>query len=456
MKTLTKLLLISMLLITLYSAAKDEQLERYQKASEQSQKLRSYLFSDGAPQHNVYEDKQGYLWGEGDKGLVRFNGSTWQEMDGFLLEKDRGAIIDIFVTQSKDIILAVEDGFYKWLGHGFKKYLLPEHEKQRSSWDRQQVHLDGDKIMFVGDKGYSVLDQGGLRYYYADVKDVGVRRMQRVATKTGYYSATSHWSSIFCDSSNKLWELRFPNPDKRIKNPQQHWQKELQSGLYLQQYGRGARDSLLLMDADTFGKNIDKWHWDAAKRCGQSIVLGLNDSNLLYRINLDNKAVTLVPVPEGMLLNGIRSGGLDSSVLASFRKDNELLIRKFTEQPDGNLEALDWSFIAGRPIDKYKAMLLIVGDRTYSFIDSYEWTNQAEDYLFLEIKDNTIFSHEYPGLFESSLFSREASIRLRGNSLVLSSYDADLKLTDPQPSKWTDHELLPAGAQGKLFKPVIQ
>ncbi|MDD2682715.1 MAG: hypothetical protein PHY21_01115, partial [Candidatus Cloacimonetes bacterium] len=69
MKMLTKLLLLSMLLITLCSAAKDEQKERYQKASEQSQKLRSYLFSDGAPQRNVYEDKQGYLWGQGDKGL---------------------------------------------------------------------------------------------------------------------------------------------------------------------------------------------------------------------------------------------------------------------------------------------------------------------------------------------------------------------------------------------------
>jgi serine phosphatase RsbU (regulator of sigma subunit) len=204
----------------------------------------------------------------------------------------------------------------------------------------------------------------------------------------------------------------------------------MKTGLYLQRYAAGRRDSLLLMDAQTFNANLSNWQWSPARRYGNSIILGLDNSDILYQINLDKRLVKPLPVPEGTRVQSLHSLKTDDAVLVSFRDGHELLLRLYKDKPDGSLDYREWRFMANRLVEEYKTVILSISSNSFYIVFNDGWTNRTEDHLFLKIVDEEVLSIEYPDLFANPRLSEDVSFQLKDNSFAVYKHDHDAKLVD--------------------------
>lgn len=250
--------------------ARNEQLMRYAQVAREAEYLQS--FSDNYPNSQVFEDKQGYLWGLGGVGgrtLYRFNGREWQNMNSLFKKNDQSVEKALASLKNDDILVIVPDGIYKWLGHGFVKYLLPKHERISPPQIRDQLSLQlSRKLVIPGTKGYRILDEEGLTYY-PNTCIPTLKQAMVTGARDSYYVGQEQ-AFRFAGNDNSYWHFAIPDSDTRSAIPESNV-----AGYYLRIFQGGTQDSLFLCSEEEYWKYGSGYQRLTLKVLDNSAILGL-------------------------------------------------------------------------------------------------------------------------------------------------------------------------------------
>lgn len=421
MKKLAHLVFYAICLLLLCSAKSTDEQDRYRAAMTNIQQLKTYLFSDGAPEYSIKEDAQGYLWGSGSMGLVRFNGREWQSMESFLLESDRGKVRDIRTNTSKDVFVIVEDGIYRWMGHGFKKFKLPAHENPITNHFRDQVFIYGESLIYIGDKGYGILDQNKWNYHYANFGDEILQKYTELTQKYTYYLKNG---LIACtDKLGTLFLLKHPYSIDEYAW-EDNWQQEQEQGLYMYRYHGAIRDSLLWISAEDFRNNIANWDNLNSGLClGNFCLIGIAGTDLFYQFDPESASIEKISLPTGSRINKIIKSADSDAVYVFFSRGNDLNLRIYTEQSEDSLTYQEYLYSGSKAFEKYKSAFITIGQQTYATRDSWDWTGNPAEYLFLNLEKGNLKQKEYPELFDATQAYQDPHLSTLGSIIAVMEID---------------------------------
>lgn len=422
MKTLAKIFVYIILLFMLCSAtgatgnspvdAQNEQLERLAQVTREAEYLQSY--SDKYPSSQVIEDKQGYLWGlggVGDKTLYRFNGREWQDMNRFFKKNDKRVEKAQVSLINDDILVIVPDGIYKWLGHGFVKYLLPKHERVSPFQISEQLSLRLSKLVIPGTKGYSIFDEEGLSYY-PNTHIPTLRQTLVTGARVSYYFGQEQ-SFRFAGSDNSFWHFAIPNSDPRSANPDFKG-----VGYYLRIFQKGMQDSLFLCREEEYWNYESGYQRLTLKVLDNYAILGLMGAEYYWMLDMGEKKVEKRQLPEGYRLNRVVSSRSGDRLFVVYCNAKNFSVHEYALSRGELIKNTAASTKMDRDFADYKGVFLITEQEVFNVAMDY-WTNISDDYLFLDYKDSGLTRRSYFEFFRNKEFGDQARSMLLGPNLVI-------------------------------------
>ncbi|MDD3097134.1 MAG: SpoIIE family protein phosphatase [Candidatus Cloacimonetes bacterium] len=349
-------------------------MESYLKVVKESEHLKSYLFTEGAPESEIFLDSTGYLWGLKGISLYRFNGREWQNMDRFLEAEDIRKDKKLLSTSGRQIVVAVQDGFYRWQGHGFIKQLLPVHEEIADVFLSKDLIVDGAKVIHLGTQGYSVLDEKGLQYYAHSNLPYRISRL---------FSENEEVENLLrlVDSQNRLWSLRYPG----ARANRADWEAQLTSGLFFKMHDNALQDSLLIMDPQAFAAGFDQINSVLFQAIADDAVIAFPGSNRLIHIDLKGcKSKEIVLNNNARIRSMHRSADLNMHIVV-YTIDKILFLQQYTNTNGSFVRNNEFRMVMDKDFDDYKGVFLNFRDEVYKVKLEQSWTNNDNDYFFANV-----------------------------------------------------------------------
>jgi serine phosphatase RsbU (regulator of sigma subunit) len=436
MKQLAKLLLYVCLFVILCSAGYDKKLEDYLEVAQSSENLKSYLYTEGAPEGTVQEDSDGYLWSLKGKILYRFNGLEWQNMDRFLGRVDSRKDKHLLVTAHKKIVVAVDDGLQLWRGHGFKKYKLPSDEiigDWLSQVKNSELIVDNQKVLHFGQRGYSVLDDSGLYFYKAN----NIPKPQFIYSFSGWFQAYSFERNNlhrFTDSQHRLWSLRSPSTAK-IRDEDV---LQFKNGLFITCHHKGLRDSLQFLDPEQLQANLEFVPGLQIHCLDDQALISMPGSDSFHYLSMSSRKISKIPLYKDSRLLGVQESKPRNSLYLTFTKDKHLYLRIYMVRNGKLICIRENQMTMDRTFDQYKGVLVLHEDDILKIKLDEQWSNNDGDYYFNDI---TLYNQRITNsrFFQDPDNARGATVMHSGNILAVFKQESsspimkislmDLKLT---------------------------
>lgn len=378
MKKLAKLNLLICLLVFMCSAAYDSELASYLKVLQESEHLKSYLYTEGAPEGSIHEDVDGYLWSLKGQSLYKFNGSNWLSMDRYLQGQDIRKEKKLLATTDKQIVVAVEDGFYRWIGHGFKKYLLPDQEIIPGVAMNQEFEVDREKVLYFGTKGYSVLDTNGLHYY--PHSSLPYRQYGKLVKGGTPQSRLFQISKLYriVDSRNRVWSLRTPLALTHASD----WDGSNTAALYLRYYHRGQQDSLVLLSPEALSRHKAMLHQLMIQAIGDDAIIAIPGSSSFCHLDMAKGKISEIPLYENAVLRSINCSEDRSKLYVAFTTKTALYLHQYAKDKYAFSLKSESSLVLDRDFTQYKGIIVKCGDDILNIKLERNWTNNSDDYYF--------------------------------------------------------------------------
>jgi len=398
------------------SASKaNEVLQNYARAVRASEHLIS--FTGDMPRLFICEDKEGYLWGLGgvsDRTLYRFNGYEWLDMSRFLKKSDQTESKRLISLPSKEIIVILPDGFYKWLGHGFTKYLLPESERvEPYQISDLLISQRNNKLVVPGTRGYSILSVDGLSYHPntqapspRDISvDIGLRTTMSVSGSRAVH---------FADSNNSYWHFALPSYDTMKAVPDIKTEN-----YYFTIYQRGTKDSLLLCSVEEYWKYDSGYERFVLRVLDNYALLGLVGADYFHVLDMGKKELVKHQLPGGFKLVRIESNQAGDRILLVCSAGKTIDVHEY-EVTNGRLvNTHKASTIMDREYQDYKGVILILQQEVFNLKMDFFWTNNSEDYLFLGYNNLGLTRRSCFEFFVDRELRDRTRAQILGNNLII-------------------------------------
>lgn len=169
-------------------------------APAQSYFFNQYEKEDGLLDQDIQcmeQDHLGYLWIGSSSGLVRFNGSSFEEVE-YLHDNESDAVFDLMLDNSNVLWIASKNGVTSYNGSGFKYYGVQNIDSPWNCYDLTEIG-NADIIFFNGPNFVFRIQQEEVKSWKDFLPEQGLGR--------GRFIASKNRKIFYYNSEGSIWKL---------------------------------------------------------------------------------------------------------------------------------------------------------------------------------------------------------------------------------------------------------
>jgi len=143
------------------------------------------------------QDHLGYLWIGSSNGLLRFNGSSFEEVE-YHHDNENDAVFDLMLDKSNVLWIASKNGVTSFNGSLFKYYAVQNIDSPWNCYDLTETK-NGEIIFFNGPNYLFRIEKGEVKSWKGLLPDQGIGR--------GQFSTSVNGETFYYNSDGSIWKL---------------------------------------------------------------------------------------------------------------------------------------------------------------------------------------------------------------------------------------------------------